>query len=123
VPELLLLLLLLRQITVPGPHTASVSAVGRSITMNLTPLGPSHPALNPVGLTSSVSRWVHRQGNAGGSSMQRDVWILCCMLVARQPASQTASQQRASAVWVYVCQYIDCLGVQKNVFVRCACCW
>lgn len=48
-----------QQITVPGPHTARVLQAGRSLTMVLTPLGPSHPALNPVGLTSSVKRCVH----------------------------------------------------------------
>jgi hypothetical protein len=48
------------QITVPGPHTASVQQAGRSLTMNLTPLGPSHPPLNPIGLTSSVKRCAQR---------------------------------------------------------------
>jgi hypothetical protein len=55
------------QITVPGPHTASVLQVGRSITMNLTPLGPSHPPLNTIGLTSSLTRWAREPGRKWGA--------------------------------------------------------
>jgi hypothetical protein len=75
------------QITVPGPHTASVLQAGRSITMNLTPLGPSHPPLNTIGLTSSLTRCVPepgRKARSSGLSVSSRLQVQqCCQLRSR----------------------------------------
>lgn len=105
----------------PGPHTASVLQVGRSITMNLTPLGSSHPPLNTIGLTSSITRCAGEPGRKVGGMARSSgcsiphADVRCCQSRggfsgwrAHTTAPSTGSSAGVSCGHCIVCCWVVC---------------
>lgn len=86
--------------------------------MNLTPLGPAHPALNPVGLTSSVKRcvqYVCGQWGRGELGVGLGVFHVCCVANSVCSSCLQRGQSATRALEPYVCVCCVCSGCCSTI--------